>query len=79
MHPYLIFSYFTVNVHDNEEDILVISWVVKNRHRGEGIKACITSTSVSVSSGLGGFTMASPKTAHLSVREVQFHVETVQN
>lgn len=29
----VIFSYLTGNVHDNEEDVLVTSWVVKNRDK----------------------------------------------
>ena len=28
---YMIFSYLTVNVHDNEKDVLVTSWVVKKQ------------------------------------------------
>lgn len=37
---FIIFSYLRVNVHNNEEDVLVTSWVVKNWdiNKGEGIR-----------------------------------------
>lgn len=47
MHPYLIFSYFTFNVHDNDNEEGMLVTFVKNRHKGEGI----TSISISISSG----------------------------
>lgn len=66
MLPYMIFSYLTVNEHDNAEDVLVTSWVVRNRDNKwkEGIRMWITSLVFLFPLGKEGFTMAGPRVVH---------------